>query len=131
MTSAESWREQEKTVNPQRRATLAGGRETVPRVEQDHTVLGFGHSADQLGGFVAYPLVTDVVDKHLIEALRVASLTDADARHLMYAVHNGCCRFVTLDTRDLLPKRSQVEALCSGLKIVTPVELATELNLSG
>jgi hypothetical protein len=35
-------------------------------------------------------------------------ISDGDARHLMYAVHNKCDRFVTLDTGDLLPKRSAV-----------------------
>jgi len=129
LTSAESWREQDKTVDPQRRAILASGREVVPRVQKDHTVLGFAHSADRLGGFVAYPLVTDVVDEALLRGLKAVGLSDPDARHVMYAVHNGCSRFVTLDTKDILPKRFQVEAVCVGLKIVTPAELAEELDL--
>ena len=129
VTSVESWREQDKTVDPQRRAILTSGRGAVPRVKKDHTVLGFAPSADQLGGFVAYPLVTDVVDEVLFRGLKAVGLSDPDARHVMYAVHNGCCRFVTLDTNDILPKRSHVEAVCVGLKIMTPAELARELNL--
>jgi hypothetical protein len=39
----------------------------------------------------------------------------------MYAVHNGCDRFITVDRNFLYARR--------GLKIATPVELATELNL--
>jgi hypothetical protein len=48
----------------------------------------------------------------------------------MYAIHNKCDRFVTLDTRDLLPKRSALAPLCQGTKIVTPSELAAELSAS-
>ena len=130
VTSAESWREQEKTVDPQMRATLAKGREPVPRVAHDYTVLGFNFSTDQLGGFRNDPLITDIVDDLLFRQLRIGvGLAEADARHVMYAVYNGCCRFVTLDTNDLLPKKAQVEAVCTRLKLVTPTELASELGL--
>jgi hypothetical protein len=35
-----------------------------------------------------------------------------------------------MDTRDLLLHKAEIEALCPSLKVVTPVELATELKLS-
>lgn len=130
VTSVESWREQDRTKNPEQRATLRESREGVPRVKQDHTVLGFAHCADHLGGFVANPLVTDMVDESLFQRLKTVGLADADARHVMYAVHSNCDRFVTLDARDLLPRRSQVETVCAGLKVVTPVQLATELGVA-
>jgi hypothetical protein len=39
------------------------------------------------------PILTEVVDKKLLTALKSAGLKDADARHFMYAVHNECDRF--------------------------------------
>jgi hypothetical protein len=74
-------------------------------------------------------MVTETVDEGLFSDLTKASLSDSDARHLMYAVHNKCDRFVTLDTYDLLPKRSDVAPLCRGTKIVKPSELVAELAL--
>jgi hypothetical protein len=76
------------------------------------------------------PMVTEIVDEGLFSSLKKAGLSDGDARHLMYAIHNKCDRFVTLDTRDLLPKRWDVAPLCRGTKIVTPSELAAELSAS-
>jgi len=76
------------------------------------------------------PIVTEIVDEPLFSDLKKVGISDADARHLMYAVHNKCDRFVTLDTRDLLPKRSAVVPLCRGMKIVTPSELVAELSAS-
>jgi predicted nucleic acid-binding protein len=75
-------------------------------------------------------MVTEIVDERLFSDLKKAGISDGDARHLMYAIHNKCDRFVTLDTSDLLPKRSDVAPLCRGTKIVTPSELAAELSAS-
>jgi hypothetical protein len=38
-----------------------------------------------------------MADEALLAAFKKAGLKDADARHLMYAVHSGCNRFVTTD----------------------------------
>ena len=40
----------------------------------------------------------------------------------MYAVANDCDYFVTLDTRDLLPRRSAIRSICPQLKIMMPTE---------
>jgi hypothetical protein len=45
----------------------------------------------------------------------------------MYAVANDCHQFVTLDTRDLLPKRSAIESICPQLKVMTPTEAVAAL----
>jgi predicted nucleic acid-binding protein len=52
-----------------------------------------------------------------------ASRFTAGARHLMYAVHNKCDYFVTVDN-DFLRRRSQLTPLCGNTKIVRPSELA-------
>jgi hypothetical protein len=53
-------------------------------------------------------------------------LQEADARHFMYAVHNGSDRFVTADG-DFLNRRPQLEALGKGMLIRRPSELVAEL----
>jgi len=58
--------------------------------------------------------------------LKQAVLKEADARHLMYAICNGCDRFVTLD-RDFLNRLPSLHSLCRGLKICRSTELAAEL----
>jgi predicted nucleic acid-binding protein len=75
-------------------------------------------------------MLTEIVDERLLSDLKKAGISVGDARHLMYAIHNNCDRFVTLDTSDLLPKRLDVVPLCRGTKIVTPSELARELSAS-
>ncbi len=127
VTSRESWREQERASDESVRATLEQARSDVPLVERDHEVRGFSELQDQLGGFVTIPLVTDIVDEQLFAALQAQRLKAADARHLMYAVSNGCERFVTMDP-DFINVRASLEPLCRGLRIVTLAELAQDLG---
>ena len=115
MTSRESWREQEQAQDPLDRVALEEGRSEVPVVRDDHRVLnlgpGFAHSQDYLGGFIANPIVTDIVDEQLFNDLKSAGLKPPDARHLMYAVTNRCQAFVTLDGH-FLKRRRELESLC-------------------
>ena len=126
-TSRESWREQDRTHDADKRATLEQARPDVPVVEKDHDVLGFSYLQDQYGGFIANPLITDVIDDALFEDLRSRGLDHEDARHLMYAACNGCERFVTLDP-DFLTRRVSLEASCKAIRIVKPSELVVELQ---
>ena len=127
VTSRESWREQDRTRDSVKRARLEAARGEVSVVATDHVPLGFSHLQDQYGGFIANPLVTDVVDGPLFADLKSIGLQDADARHLMYAVVNACERFVTLDP-DFVNRRAALQALCPSMRVVTPLELATELR---
>jgi hypothetical protein len=127
VTSRESWREQDRTRDSAKRAKLEEARCEVSVVATDHVVLGFSHHQDQYGGFIANPLVTDVVDEPLFADLKSIGLQDADARHLMYAVTNDCQRFLTLDP-DFIDRRSALRARCPSIQIVTLLELAEELR---
>jgi predicted nucleic acid-binding protein len=128
-TSRWTWAEQDRTHDPVIRVKLRESREEIEVVAPDHRVIGFWNQEDPRFGTVsANPMVTEIVDEPLFSDLKKAGISDPDARHLMYAIHNKCDRFVTLDTRDLLPKRSDVEPLCRGTKIVTPSELVAELS---
>jgi predicted nucleic acid-binding protein len=130
-TSRWSWAEQDRTRDDFLRVKLKESRGEIEVVADDHRVLGFWNQEDPRFGTVSTnPMVTDIVDERLFSDLKKAGLSDCDARHLMYAIHNKCDRFVTLDTRDLLPKRSALAPLCQGTKIVTPSELAAELSAS-
>ena len=130
-TSRWSWAEQDRTRDDFLRVKLKESRGEIEIVADDHRVLGFWNQEDPRFGTVSTnPMVTEIVDERLFSDLNKAGLFEGDARHLMYAIHNKCDRFVTLDTRDLLPKRSHVAPLCRGTKIVTPSELAAELSAS-
>ena len=126
-TSRESWREQSRTRDSAKRETLEQARSDIPVVEKDHEVLGISHQQDQYGGFITSPLVTDIVDSGLFNDLRIQNLDDSDARHLMYAVCNGCDQFVTLDP-DFLDKHDCLEATCNGIRIVKPSDLIAEIQ---
>jgi hypothetical protein len=130
-TSRWTWAEQDRTRDPLIRVKLKEARGDIEVVADDHRLLGFWNQEDRrLGTVSVNPILTEIVDEPLFADLKKARISDPDARHLMYAVHNMCERFVTLDTRDLLPKRSDVEPLCRGMKIVKPSELAAELSAS-
>jgi predicted nucleic acid-binding protein len=129
-TSRWTWSEQDRTRDDLIRVKLKESRGEIEVVADDHRVLGFWNQEGRFGTEVTNPMVTEIVDERLFSDLKKAGLSDGDARHLMYAIHNKCDRFVTLDTGDLLPKRSDVGPLCRGTKIVTPSELAAELSAS-
>jgi predicted nucleic acid-binding protein len=126
-TSRWSWAEQERTRDDLVKVKLRESRGEIEVVADDHRLLGFWNQEDRLGTVSVNPMLTEIVDERLLSDLKKAGISDGDARHLMYAIHNNCDRFVTLDTSDLLPKRLDVAQLCRGTKIVTPSELAAEL----
>jgi len=129
-TSRWTWSEQDRTRDDVIRVKLKESRGEIEVVADDHRVLGFWNQEGRFGTEVTNPMVTEIVDERLFADLKKAGISDGDGRHLMYAIHNKCDRFVTLDTGDLLPKRSDVTPLCRGTKIVTPSELAAELSAS-
>jgi hypothetical protein len=122
VTSRESWREQDRTRDTETREELRASRAQTPVVTQDHRVLGF--NTIDLGdrGLIASPLVTDVLDEAMFRQLKGHGLKDADARHLMYALCNGCDRFITTDP-DFPDRRSALEAIHYRIRIVTPSEM--------
>jgi hypothetical protein len=127
VTSPESHREQGRTQDPLVHAKLVQSRGDVPIVADDHKVIGFHNQMDRLGTVAVGPFVTEYVDEGLFKNFTKAGLKGADARHLMYAVHNRCAWFVTTDPH-FIDRRAQLEPLCRGLKIVTPIELTAELK---
>ena len=127
VTSRESWREQERTKNPDVRAELRDARSGIPVVADDHKLLGFNTINYGYHGFITSPLVTDIVDEPTFAKLKDLGLEDADARHLMYALHNGCVRFVTTDPH-FLTRRDGIEATYPAIRVVKPSELLQEVT---
>ena len=121
VTSQESRREQGRATAPIRAKLEQAS--PVPLVKENEKLLGMHSYGDQFT-WISYPLLTEYVDSELFEKLKKAGLKEADARHLMYAVHNKCDYFVTVDS-DFLRRRSQLTPLCGNTKIVRPSELAT------
>jgi predicted nucleic acid-binding protein len=127
VTSREAWREQDRAQDKNLRLAFELDRTNVPVVLDDHRLIGFHHQQDHLGGFTTNPIVTEVVDDALLAAFTAAGLKDtADARHLMYAVHNKCNRFVTTDPH-FLTRRAELMRLTRGLLIQKPTELSAEI----
>jgi hypothetical protein len=123
--------EQARTNDPTKRATLETRDDEMSCVTQDHRLLGFSHQDLGQLGFIASPIITDIVDEAIFEKLRAAGLAEFDAFHVMCAITGNCEVFVTVDTRDILPKRVEVEALCPQIRIRRPTELLAELRASG
>jgi hypothetical protein len=126
VTSRESHRERDRATDPTVRALLAHARPEFPLVPENEKLLGINTYWGAGGWPISNPMLTEYVDRDLYENFKNAGLKDADARHLMYAVHNKCDRFVTTDP-GFLDRRSQLVPLCENTKIVTPSELAGEL----
>ncbi len=127
VTSRESWREQDRTRSPETREELRNARSGVDVVSHDHRLLGFNTIDYGYRGFIASPLVTDIVDEALFAKLRSLGLRDADARHLMYAISNGCVRFVTTDP-DFIERRDAIQSGCPTIRLVKPSELLAEIE---
>jgi hypothetical protein len=127
VTSRESWREQGRTRDSERRARLESARAEVSVVQTDHVLLGTSTQMGLLGTTFAAPLVSDIVDPALFEDLKAIGLEDADARHFMYAVANECDRFLTLDPH-FLDRATVLSARCPSIQVLTPLQLVQELQ---
>ncbi len=97
-------------------------------IAKDEKVHGFHTQTDQYGGFVSYPLVSDVQDETLCKELIQHGLKPRDAEHITQAVCNGCDVFLTRDERTIIkPYRVWLEARFPTLKVRLPSELLEEL----
>lgn len=126
LTSRESWREQERTTDHQIRERFQKERSNINVVSNDHKVLDFSTQADQYRGFIASPIVTDVIDQAVFCKLLGLRLKDEDARHLMYALCNECDRFVTTDPH-FINISNILETTYPTIRIVKPSDLLQKL----
>jgi len=92
--------------------------------------LGFNIVDQGRYGMTCSPRLTDIVNPELYAKLQSIGLALNDALHVMYAHQNGCDYFVTVDIRDILPHRSEIEIASGRMRIVTPSELIDALGTS-
>jgi predicted nucleic acid-binding protein len=126
-TSRQSPREMEQAPI-QYQSALKKGLHALEIAKDDHIVLGSSTITDPYGGFITNPIVTDIVDQRLYDLLLATGLGADDAKHLMYAVHNGYERFLTWNRKDFLNRKAKLEGLCPSIKIQKPSELVAELS---
>jgi hypothetical protein len=128
VTSREAWREQVRTQDSPLRSSFEQSRPNVAVVRDDHRMLGSTPKYDNHGNWYGNsPLLTEIVDESLFSGLKAAGLKEADARHYMYAVHNGCNRFLTTDCH-FLDRQSQLLSLGRGIRVQPPSDLVLELG---
>ena len=134
VTSRLSWREQQRAPVEQTRVALKQNRRDSPIVKEDWVRGSYATLEEENGSFASWYTGTHVVDEDLYRSLLNFGLKEEDACHLMYAVHNLCETFLTLDKHFLGTSsnsmRGELEKLCRGLRILKPSELLAELNLS-
>lgn len=124
VTTPVSRDEEKRTTNLEKRTALEAGWNDVSVVKPEPILLGF--QAHDLGkhGFISYPLMSDV-DDALVDKLQAVGLKRNDARAVAFATGTDCDYFVTFDTRDLLPHKVEIEAICPRIRIVKPTEFMT------
>jgi hypothetical protein len=71
--------------------------------------------------------VTDIVNEPLYSALLSFGIKADDAKHLMYAIHNGFGYFVTRD-KGILNRQAQVEAHSASIRVRKPTDVVDELR---
>ena len=126
-TSRLTWDEQDGAKGTVKSKLLAA-RGRFPVVPNDTKLLG-SNRVDFGGVIMSTPGLTGIMDEALHKTFCGTGLEERDAQHLMYAVLDGCDRFVTADHHFLKRRRPILEASCRGLLIRQPSELVSELKL--
>jgi hypothetical protein len=106
--------------------------ESLDHVELDEKLHGFHHQSDPYGGFVTYPLMSDVQDEALVEELRQNGLKSRaegqrDAEHLTQAACNRCDVFLTRD-KGIIARRKYLSNRFPWMQVLQPSDLAKALG---
>jgi len=128
VTSRVTLRETERTKDEQTRRDLKENVNNLTPVARDEKVLGFQTLQDQYGGFIGYPLVSDVQDEKIFSELFSLGLTDReDAQHLTQAICNECSVFLTVDESTIIKHRDKIQSRFP-IRVRKPSELLKELK---
>jgi hypothetical protein len=101
--------------------------EGLQPIPNDEQTLGFNAQTDQLGGFVGYPLISDVQDEPICQELEQHGLQRRDAQHITQAVCNERDIFLTRDAKTIIrPHRDWLEGRFPNLKVRRPSELVAD-----
>lgn len=117
------------TTNDEKRIKLRKDFDTLECASNDEKVFVFHTQYDQLSGFSANPLVSDVQDGNLRNKLMKRGLDQKDAEHLTQTICNGCDVFLTRDENTIITlHRTWIEVEFSPIKVRLPTELVFELR---
>jgi hypothetical protein len=130
--------ELERTQNAKQRELLKADFELLDGILHDQKLLGFNTTFDQLGGFVTFPLISDIQDSQMFEEIyqelkhRIPSAPDfqaqRDAEHLTQAVCNGCDVFLTRDYKTIIKPIGQwLERRFPPLRVRSPTQLLADM----
>ena len=125
--SREVRHEVDRTREPDKKARLKEHASELGNVKEDHRLEGFNIQDYGRYGFISSPLISDVVDESMFEALTTDGLKRGDAIHFVNAVTNKCDVFLTTDP-DFMDRRPQLEAQYPPIRIMKPTELLAELK---
>ena len=121
-------RELMNTTEQNQRNSLIVDYKALEPIPKDQRLLGFHTQTHQYGGFVSYPLISDVQDEALRKELTRRGLDLRDAEHITQAVCNGCDVFLTRDEKIITRHRAWLETRFPTLKVRLPSELLGELQ---
>jgi hypothetical protein len=125
-------RELSETADPSQRAKLKTDYDALGKIERDEQIVGFNTVYDRTGGFVGFPLISDVQDEQTRDELIKMGLSKRDAEHISQALSNDCDYFLTRDEKTIIrPHRDKIEKRFPSLKVRTPLELIAELRSLG
>jgi hypothetical protein len=115
-----------RTADPSQRAKLKTDYDALGKIERDERIVGFNTVYDRTGGFVGFPLISDVQDEQTRDELIKMGLSKRDAEHISQALSNDCDQSGLLQTaprgtdtpakRKRPPTESQPALWCVTLK---------------
>jgi hypothetical protein len=118
-----------KTGNEVQRNHLIDDYNALEAIPNDEKLLGIGATFDRGGGFVNYPIFSDVQNEAIRAELIARGLDQRDAEHITQAICNRCDVFLTRDEGTIInPHREWVEKRFAELKIRRPSELLSEIE---
>lgn len=116
----------DRTRNKELREVLRRHYETFETVANEHKVKTFHNQSDQYGGFISYPIMTEILDEEVFFQLCQMGLERMDALHLVMAIFNKAEVFLTADP-DFFKLREEIRNRFS-IRVMKPTELVKELS---
>ena len=117
------------TKDENKRNQLLAEHAALKPIDNDEKLLGIHTTTDQYGGFVSYPMISDVQDEAIRAELIERGLEQKDAEHITQAVCNNCDVFLTRDENTIInPHREWLHQRFPNLKVWLPSELLASIR---
>jgi hypothetical protein len=117
------------TKDESKRNQLLAEHAELKPISKDEKLLGIQTTTDPYGGFVSYPMISDVQDEGIRAELIARGLEQRDAEHITQAVCNDCDVFQTRDKNTIInPHRDWLHQRFPKLKVWLPSELLAHVK---